>query len=117
MGVKTMNKKEILRKQVVNFMLFHKGKENAISSDKIVQHLNHLSDGKTHVPLRDVIKDVIFSGEYPIASCSKGYFMAVRTGEVAGYLDHLQSRMDGNAIRMTRFRRAAYNAGIYDIPF
>lgn len=112
-----MTKKEILRQQVVNFMRLHPGQENAISSDEIVSHLTHLSDGRTHVPLRTVIKDVIFSGKYPIASCSKGYFMAVRSSECVRYLNQLQSRMDGNALRMTRFRRAAFKAGIYDKEF
>jgi hypothetical protein len=86
----------VLKRELIDmFTSYHVGKERAVTVGRIARSLGHKDTGLTNPQLRSVIRDILMEGEYPIGSCSRGYYMITTEGERQEYLANLRKRRDG----------------------
>lgn len=99
-------------KKLISLMTAHIGKANAIKVNDIVREIHADDDSLTQSPARKVIRDAIISLRLPIASCSKGYFMAANDEEAYDYIQNLNDRSRGIKQRIQAFKKAARRRGL-----
>jgi hypothetical protein len=86
----------ILKKEIIEILAsYHVGKDKAVTIGRLSQALGHKDRGMTSPQLRGVIRTILSEGEYPIASCNKGYYLMSTEEERTEYLKNLEDRKKG----------------------
>lgn len=70
----------------------HRGRENAIISDRIREALG-LQWGRTEESTRELIREMVINLHSPIGSSTKGYFIIVEIEDLNVAVAHLNSRV------------------------
>ena len=93
------------QRQVLNILLWHKGRHRAIKGVGIAHRLGQSDDRQ----VRLIIRQLITLG-YPIASAVTapvGFFIVETKGEAQAYMQSLRSRLIEDALRRRDFGRSA----------
>lgn len=93
-------KKETKNKMIIDILLKHQGKENAITVQQIADMINRHDLGLTNPKTRFEIKDIIKREGLPIASCGKGYYLINTEEEYLEYVEQLKGRIKGIELRL-----------------
>lgn len=95
-----------IKAEVRDILTEHRGKDNAITSTDLLEMVD-MEDAEGNPRIREVITELIFEDEVPIASYNKGYFLIEAEEELDEYLEHLEKRIMGHTERKLVIRRAA----------
>lgn len=84
------------------------GKKNAVTAEYLEKVCGICPERHSSEPTRRVIKALIVDG-YPIASCSKGYYLSDDREELLQYEQSLHERADQIEVRAAMIRTIAEN--------
>lgn len=92
-----------MKTKIMQTLIAHKGKDNAISSSRIAKEFN-IPDDVTCFTTRRLVKEVIKEFGLPVASCSNGYYFITEENEYNEYMNSLIARIEGIKKRMSMVR-------------
>ena len=90
----------------------HEGRSEAITSGEINEYMDMHEGHDTNPVIRDVVRELTFTGRLPVASSNSGYFVPANEAEVDRYVKDMRSRADAIQARAEQMERAAENEGI-----
>lgn len=96
-------KKSIL----ANILTNHQGSDNPITSKELSNKLGQRDAHATNPKTREMIRDLIFDYQFPIASKNTGYFLITDKEEYEEYVEDLVARRDKIDTRIDAFCHAA----------
>ena len=81
---------------LVDYLLEHKGQNNAVSATEIVEYLTANNFPTAVGSIHILITKLKMERHLPICSTiADGYFWAKSRAEIQAFIDHLQARIDG----------------------
>jgi hypothetical protein len=95
-----------MKRELLNILGNHVGKENAITAEVLEDVLGMEDSGLTSPKLRDIVRELIFDHRIPICSCGNGYYIADDVDDLERYRDTLQKNIDGNIKRRKKILEA-----------
>lgn len=93
-----------MKTKIMQTLIAHRGKDNAISSSRIAKMFN-IPDDSTYFTTRRLIRETINEFGLPVASCTNGYYFIIEEEEYNEYMKSLMARIDGIQKRMSMVRK------------
>ena len=93
-----MNQAKILKRDnlLIDYILQHKGKNNAVHAPEIAEYLNKNNFNVAVGGIHQIINKLKMERHLPICSTiAGGFFWASSMAEIKEFIDHLQARIDG----------------------
>ncbi|MCX6650040.1 MAG: hypothetical protein NT131_00025 [Methanomassiliicoccales archaeon] len=112
-----MVKLEKDEKAVLDILNEHVGEAYAISADEIGRRLK-IPQSATHVPVRDIVSQILIKTDVPIGASSKGFFIIAIQEELIRYegaLDNRSQKIIERRIRVNENFRRYYKVPDLDV--